>query len=101
MFGEANTDWGGAESIDSGVEMAVVEPDTPRAAPSSLPLDPTDFQVVPATHLPRASQREGVVSPVDREKGATPTPATTIPLSHLHKLSSRICSHLGKKRVSR
>ena len=57
--------------------MAGVEADTPRVAPSSLPLDPSDFQVVPAVHSPRASQREEMVSLVDREKGATPMPATT------------------------
>ena len=77
MFGEADTDWGGAENIDSDVEMAGVESDTPRAGPSSLPFDPRDLQVVPATHSPRASQKEEKKSTVDRQKGATPTPATT------------------------
>ncbi|KAN0127668.1 hypothetical protein V8E53_014508 [Lactarius tabidus] len=42
MFGEADTDWGGTESIDSDVEMA----DIPRAP--SDPLEPNDFSVVPA-----------------------------------------------------
>ena len=74
MFGEANTDWGGAESVDSDVEMAGVDADTLRAAPNRL--DPTDFEVVPATHLPRASQKEKVSS-IGRQKGATPTPETT------------------------
>ena len=74
MFGEANTNWGGAESIDSDVEMAGVDADTPRAAPNWL--DPTGFEVVPATHLPRASQKE-MVSSIGRQKGSTPTPETT------------------------
>lgn len=75
MFGEANTDWGGAESVDSDldVEMAGI-PRTP-----SGPLEPTDFEVVPAAHEPRASPREEKNTAVDRPAGATPTPATTGP----------------------
>jgi hypothetical protein len=71
MFGDTNTDWGGAESIDSDVEMAGVDADTPRAAPS--PLEPTDFEVVPA------SQKEEQSTAVDRQAEATPTPTTTGP----------------------
>jgi hypothetical protein len=75
MFGEANTDWGGAESVDSDldVEMAGI-PRTP-----SGPLEPTDFEVVPAAHEPRASPREEKNTAVDRPAEATPTPATTGP----------------------
>ncbi|KAN0127672.1 hypothetical protein V8E53_014512 [Lactarius tabidus] len=75
MFGDTNTDWGGAESIDSDVEMAGVDADTPRAAPS--PLEPTDFGVVPAAHEPRDSRREEKNTAVNKQIDATPTPATT------------------------
>lgn len=77
MFGEANTDWGGLESIDSDVEMAGANTHTPHAAPS--PLEPTDFEVVPAAREPRASKREEKKPAVDRQTEATPTPATTGP----------------------
>jgi hypothetical protein len=73
MFGEANTDWGGAESIDSDIEMADV-PRTPFG-----PLEPTDFEVVPAAHGPRASPREEKNSAVDRQTQARPMPTTAGP----------------------
>jgi hypothetical protein len=59
MFGEADTDWGGTESIDSDVEMA----DIPRAP--SDPLEPNDFSVVPADGELRCGQREERGSAVD------------------------------------
>jgi hypothetical protein len=56
MFGEANTDWGDAKSIDSDVEMAGVYASKPRA-PSDL-LESTDFEDGLAAHEPHTSQRE-------------------------------------------
>ncbi|KAH8997095.1 hypothetical protein EDB86DRAFT_3153477 [Lactarius hatsudake] len=64
IFGEAN-DWGGAESVDSDVEMAA------HAVPGLL--ESTDFEIVPADHEPRAAQR----STVGGQEEATPVPTTT------------------------
>ncbi|KAH9040313.1 hypothetical protein EDB83DRAFT_2524312 [Lactarius deliciosus] len=64
MFGQAN-DWGGAESVDSDVEMAA------HAVPGLL--ESTDFEIVPADHEPRAAQR----STVDSQEEATPVPTTS------------------------
>ena len=46
MFGEANDDWGGVESVDSDVKMAGDDTGIPHAA--SGPLDSTDLDVFPA-----------------------------------------------------
>ncbi|KAF8260424.1 hypothetical protein EI94DRAFT_1811743 [Lactarius quietus] len=75
MFNEANTDWCGAEGIDLNVEIAGVDTDGPHSVPASLEL--TNFEVVPASHEPRASQREENKSRVDRQADPTPTPATS------------------------
>lgn len=64
MFGEAN-DWGGAESVDSDVEM------TAHAVPGLL--ESTDFEIVPADHEPRAAQREEKRSAVDGQEVHTTT----------------------------
>ena len=66
MFGEAN-DWGGAESVDSDLEMAA-DTGIPHAA--SGPLQSTNFEVSPA------DQREKE-SAVDKQTEATPAPTTT------------------------
>ncbi|KAH9053242.1 hypothetical protein EDB87DRAFT_1569494 [Lactarius vividus] len=65
MFGEVS-DWGGAESVDSDLEMAG------HAVPES-----TDSEIVPADHEPRAAQREEKRSAVDGQEEATPVPTTT------------------------
>jgi hypothetical protein len=97
MFGDTNADWGGAESIDSDVEMVGVDAGKPRA-PSDL-LEPIDFEDVLAAHTPHTPQREEKTSAVDRQTEASPAPQQ-LTLSRLHKTSSRTCSHLGKRKVS-
>ena len=54
MFGDANQDWGGAESVDSDMEQAAAT-DVPHA--SEPPLDSMDFEIVPA------AQRDSSVDP--------------------------------------
>ena len=77
LFGETSINWGGVENIDLDVETAGVDAGTPRAAaPSSHLPDPTDLQVVSATHSHRASQREERMFTVDRQMGAILTPAS-------------------------
>jgi hypothetical protein len=46
MFGEANQNWGGAESIDSDMEQATAA-DVPHV--SEPPLHLMDFEIVPAS----------------------------------------------------
>jgi hypothetical protein len=66
MFGEANADWGGAESVNSDVEMAGADVDMP----------PTDFEIVPADNESLAAERR---SSIDGQAEATPTPTTAGP----------------------
>jgi hypothetical protein len=47
MFGEANEDWGGAESLDSDMEQAATANAEPFTSQRSH--DTTDFEVVPAS----------------------------------------------------
>lgn len=73
-LGEANSDWGGAESIDSDVDMEMAE--IPRAPSCSL--EPTEFQVVPVAHEP----------PLPREKRSLPLIGKQRLRQHpLHQLS--------------
>jgi hypothetical protein len=74
IFGEEN-DWGGAESIDSDVDVDMADV---LRTPSG-PFEPTDFEVVPAAHEPCASQREEKNTAVGKQTEATPTPASTGP----------------------
>ena len=82
IFGEASDDWGGAESIDSDVEMNGI----PHVAPG--PLESTGFEVVPADHEFHPAQREKKKSAVNRQSESTPPPATTnlAQLSNQNKL---------------
>src|SRR6266702_1256626 len=84
MFGGANVDWGGAESVDSDVEMAGAGAGIPHTAPG--PLEPTDFEIVPADHEPRAAQRDEKRLAVDRQAETTPTPTMTGPAQPSTKL---------------
>jgi hypothetical protein len=96
MFGDTNTDWGGAESIDSDVDVEMAS--IPRT--SSGPLEPPTLRSSPlptSPALPRAKKRKLSLSVKRRLHQC---PQQPVPLSRLHKTSSRICSHLGKKRVS-
>ncbi|KAI0248754.1 hypothetical protein BJV78DRAFT_1233136 [Lactifluus subvellereus] len=59
MFGEANQDWGGAESVDSDMEQAAAAPtreDVPHA--SEPPLDSMDFETVPAAQRDSSVNRQ-------------------------------------------
>ena len=81
MFGEANADWGGTESVDSDVDMAGAAVDIPHAAPG--PLETTDFEVIPADH---AVQREENGSAIDNQAEAITAPATAGPEQSSNKL---------------
>ncbi|KAI9451028.1 hypothetical protein F5148DRAFT_1003802 [Russula earlei] len=56
IFGEANEDWGGAESVDSEMEQVAAAPYT-NAVPSTSPRlrDATDFEVVPSARKKESS----------------------------------------------
>ena len=69
MFGEAN-DWGGAESIDSDVEMAGADAVIPPH-PASGPLESTAIGVAPTSQ----AEEKGTV--LDKQTEAAPPPATT------------------------
>jgi hypothetical protein len=57
--------------------MAAADASIPRAP--SDPLEPTNFDVVPATHELHGSQKEEKKSAVHRQTEATPTLATAGP----------------------
>jgi hypothetical protein len=56
MFGEANEDWGGAESVHSDMEAAATHSDVPHA--SEPPLDSMDFEIVPAARQESSIDRQ-------------------------------------------
>jgi hypothetical protein len=59
MFGEANEEWGGAESVDSDMEQAAV---TTRARASEPPFDQVDFEIVPASQPKTSVDRRGLTA---------------------------------------
>ena len=74
MFGEANADWGGAETVDSEVEVAVPDVDIPHPTP-----DPVE-SAIPAAPESLGFQRVGNKSANDGQAEATaPTPTATGP----------------------
>ena len=76
MFGEANTDWDGDESIDSDMEMAGVNADIPH--PADGPLRPNDFEAIPAAYKSLASRRvENWSADGGQTEATAPTPKTT------------------------
>ncbi|KAI9448860.1 hypothetical protein BJY52DRAFT_1428421 [Lactarius psammicola] len=86
MFGEANVDWGGAEGVDSDVEMAGVDAVIPHASPPG-PIEPANIEVVPVDQEPRAAQGEEKRSVVvDRQTKATPTTGPALSSTKLKDL---------------
>ena len=76
MFGEANADWGGAETVDADVEMAGADADIPHPAPDLL--EPTDFETIPAAHDSHPSQRvENTIADGGQAEATPPAPKTT------------------------
>ena len=91
MFGEANANWGGAESVDWDLEMAGADTDVSHVY--SGPLQFIDFEVASASYREKESM-------VDKKSEATPAPVTTgwTQLSTQKKLRTR--SRFGKRRMS-
>ncbi|KAH9971017.1 hypothetical protein BGW80DRAFT_1325148 [Lactifluus volemus] len=80
MFGEANEDWGGAESVDSDMEQTAAA----ATHASETPLDSMDFEIVPAAQPKR--QVPTTASPKSPE--AVPPPSTNSKIySHLERWS--------------
>jgi len=72
MFGEADEDWGGVESVDSDMEREDAAANAaPHASQHSSSNDAADFEVVPAT------QRTSKKSSTDQRQAAQTAAATT------------------------
>jgi len=95
MFGEADEDWGGAESVDSDMER---EAPMRMDVPVRMTLPTLKSFPLPKGHptsrllFNDRSHRLPLVLPLHRE--------TPIPCSHQQQLSSKTCLHLVKKKAS-
>ena len=67
MFGEANQDWGGAESVDSDMEQAAAA-DVPHV--SEPPLDSMDSEIVPASKRGSSVDRQMLTAALRNSESA-------------------------------